>query len=215
VTADLSIDVVVGEVRGIPVPFTTSDMTLISGNGYMYGWSFREATGGQAVQNEGAVVAPVALATIVTITGLAAGTYTVNWTTSLQGAAAAADANNFRLIDTAGTVLNGVNPGVAGEYPQVASVITVPQGSAISIVAIGAGTAAVTYAAEIALTPVVINDALVELQDGGQPLGEIGLGVNQAATVWFGNPGIRISSQIKVHVIFGAVIGVVYAGFDK
>src|SRR5260370_30002121 len=120
-------------------------MTLISGNGYMYGWSFREATGGQAVQNEGAVVAPVALATIVTITGLAAGTYTVNWTTSLQGAAAAADANNFRLIDTAGTVLNRVNPRVAGGYPQVASGINVPQGRAINIVAIGACTAAVTY----------------------------------------------------------------------
>jgi hypothetical protein len=55
--------------------------------------------------------------------------------------------------------------------------------------------------------------ATVELQDGGNPLGEIQMAAGAVSNAWFGNPGVEIRSQIFLHVVAGSVTGAVYARY--
>lgn len=104
-TAELSLDVVTGPIRGLQVPVTTVDVTLIQADCVLFGWSLRETTG-----------------------------------------------------------------------------------------------AAV---------------ATVEIQDGGAPLGEIGLAASGVDTKWFGPFGIHVSGKITAHIVAGSVTGVVYVAYSN
>jgi hypothetical protein len=212
---ELSIDIEVGSVRGIPVSVTAVDAVLLIGSGTLMGWSLRDASSDVPTSVEGSVTSPGAGATIATTAASAAGTYLVNWSTELTGAAAAADANNFEVTDNAGVVLVSLNGGVAASFPQPQVEVTIPQGSVVAVKAIGAGTAGVTYGAQLSLEPVAAGNYIAELRDGGQPLGEVSSAASGVDSVWFGPMGVRISNGITLHVISGTLTGVVYAGFDK
>lgn len=194
----------------VTVQPTSTDVTILQGGGAICGWSLRDVSNTQATQNSGNAVAPLAGATIVQLTGLAAGTYTVEWTVGLQGAAAAADANNFELFDTAGNVIASVNPGAAGEYPQVNAVVTVAAGATIGIKAIGAGTAGVTYSADVAIAATANVQTVVEFQDLGNAVGESVMVPQPSDTEWFGFPGVRVNGKLVLHVVSGTVAGAVY-----
>jgi hypothetical protein len=207
---EIDIDVTVGGVMAVPVTSTVVDVTPFPGSGNLAGWSLRDAS--SAVPNEvsGLVVAPGAGATIAQLAALPAGEYAVNWTVGLQGAAAAADANNFELFDTAGNVLASVNPGAAGDYPQAPVTLTVAAGQTIGVKAIGAGTAGVTYSADISIDPTAFPETVVELQDGGSIIGEVSFQSERASTQWFGTQGPYLNAGVKLHVVSGAVVGVIY-----
>lgn len=214
-TADLSIDVTVGQVRGIPVPVTSADQVLLTGPGRLYGWSLREASGDISQAVEGSAAAPAAGATIATLTVAQAGIYTVAWSVELAGAVAAADANNFGLYQNGILRLQSLNPAVVGAYPQPGIQLTVAAGDVIAIKAIGAATAGTTYSASESVIPANTVNAVVELQDGGQPLAEIGIPVGGTENRWMGPVGVNISNQVKLHLVSGTVVGVVYAGFER
>jgi hypothetical protein len=212
---EFSLDVTVGSVRGIPVSATAVDVPLLTGPATLMGWSLRDASSDVPVQVEGSVVAPGAGVTIATTAALAGGTYVVNWSVELIGAAAAADANNFEVTDSAGVVLVSLNGGVAANFPQPQVEVTIPQGTTVVVKAVGAGTAGVTYGAQLSLEPLAAGNYLAEIRDGGQPLGEVSSAASGVDSVWFGPMGVRVSNGITLHMINGTLVGVIYAGFDK
>ena len=202
-------------IRPLPVPPTSVDVIPLLGPAFLFGWSLRDATGDLTAVNEGALLSPGAGATIVTITGLQAGTYQIEWTVELLGAAAAADANNFKLVSSAGLLLNSLNAGAAGSYPQPNVQAVVGAAGSVSVQAIGAGTVGVTYLAQLVLIPVLFGNTVVEIQDGNQPLGEVALGQGESDTTWFDDPGLTIRNEIKVHMVSGLVTGTIYARYQR
>ena len=209
------VDIGVGDVIALPVGPTAVDVTPLTSDGILMGWSLRESAGEAPANGEGSVTSPAAGATIAATPALAAGTYTVNWVVSLAGTLAAADANNFQLRHGTTAVVNSVNLAVAGEYLQAQAQVTVAQGETINVIAIALATVGAIYTAQIDATVSLSVGADVELQDVNSPLGEIGLLTSDGETEWFGPFGVRIYGQIKVHVISGQVTGVIYAALIR
>lgn len=214
-SAEVDITVVTEPIRGIPVAATAVDVVPINGPCQLYGWSFRESTGELPGQGAGTVASPGAGATIATTAALPAGTYDVSWQVELQGAAAAADANNFQLVDSAGVVVGSINPGAAGIFPQEDVEVTTTAAGAILVRAIAAGTVGVAYSAQVSALPEIGPACTVELQDGNQPLGESSMQAQGTDTQTLPGDGLKVSQQVKVHVIQGTVSGVLYARFEK
>lgn len=204
-----------GNVAALPVLPTSADVTLITSDCRLVGWSLRDTSTPVPAQAEGAVISPGAGVAIVNLAGLKAGVYDITWSVALQGAAAAADADNFKLIANNVTVENSVNAGAAGSYPQTGARVTIVAGNSVSINAIAAGTVGVTYLAQIEITPTPVAASVVEIQDSGNILGEISLPPGGSETHTMQHPGIPCQGQIKVHVISGAVTGVVYARLSR
>jgi hypothetical protein len=213
--SEVTIEIETGPVRPLPVPATVSDKTLITGKCRLYGWSLGDASAAAPAQNTGSAVAPAAGATIASITGVSGGSFDVKWTVELTGAAAAADLNNFVLTNNAGNILASVNPAAAGTYPQQPAEATMAFADTVSVKAIGAGTAGVTYTATIELVPQTRNTSVIQLLDGGIVLAVIDIPPNGSDTKWFGPMGIHIASGIAVHPNPGFVVGSVYAHFHR
>lgn len=205
----------VGDKRPLTVAPTAVDVPVYSGEGYLAGWSLRDVSGDAVVDVSGSVVAPGAAATIATTAALPAGTYTVTWAVGLQGAAAAADANNFQLMNGAGQVLVSVNPGAAGDYIQAATEVVVTAGQTVSVKSIGAGTAGVTYSADLSLDPTQEIETIVEIQDGSGILGEISFQNQRSQTNDLGYPGVLLAGQVTLHVVSGKVTGAIYVVSDQ
>lgn len=207
---EIDIDVRLGGVLSLTVLPTSVDVTILQGGGRLAGWSLRDASNTVALEASGNQVAPAAGTDIAALTGLPAGTYTIEWTVALQGAAAAGDSNNFQLYDTAGNVLASVNPGVAGEYIQPNAEVTVAAGAKIAIKNIGVGTAAVTYSAELVLSPTIEVQTVVELVDNADIKGEAAFVTRDSNTEHFGPDGPPINGKLVLHVVSGTVTGCVY-----
>lgn len=213
----MEIDVEFGGSGSIPLPLNaeTTDRVLITGPVYLRSYSVRDAQGNVPVAANGSVVAPAAGATIATTAALPAGAYTVTWTVGLLGAAAAADANNFQLLVGATVIEPSLNPGAAGDYPQLAVEVNVPQGTAILVKAIGAGTAAVTYSADLEATPTGEVETIAELLDGSRPVSEISFRNERTKDADYGRPGVCIETQLNLHVISGSITGSVHVTYDN
>ncbi len=213
--SEIEIDITAGPVRVLPVLVTAVDVLLLNGPCELAGFSLRDATGDVPAAAEGSVISPAAGATIVTLAGLAAGTYLVNWEVELSGTLAAADANNFQITRPSLAAVGSVNLAVAGVYPQAPLEITVPSGGFISILAIGLATVGAVYSAQLTLTPVATPNTVAELQDGNNPLAELSLGGGVADSRWYGSGGLKVRNRINLHIVSGAVTGAVYARFAK
>ena len=210
---DVEIDVTIGGVKHLPVPSTSTDFAISGFFPKLYGWSLRESSAAAPVEASGSVVAPGAGAAIVTTAALAGGTYDVQWSVGLQGAAAVADSNNFQLFSGATLLETSVNPGVAGEYPQQTVRVTVAAGTTLSIKALGAGTAGVTYSATITATPDPLVGFTAEWQDEGDACGEPNADFQESSTAWFGPQGVILNGALKLHLITGTCAGTVYVGY--
>jgi len=213
----VEIDVNIGRQAGhvLPIPITTQDIVLLTGDGYLSGWSIREASGASPADVRNSVTSPGALATIATTPALGAGVYDVIWSVELSGTLAAAEANNFQLMNGAAVVAGSENGIVAGVYPQPDTRVTVVAGSTVSIQSIGAGTVGAVYTGDVSVTPDPFFGAVVEIQDSTGPIGESGMDLQDSDTEWFGSPGIPIRGQILLHVVTGTVTGCVYATYYK
>lgn len=213
--SELSVDVVAGAVRAIPVPATTVNASILQGNSYLMGWSFRDAGPVASPSAEGSVTSPAAGATIASTTAIPMGEYTINWTVSLAGTVAAADANNFGLYVNSTLVETSVNLGAAGEYPQPPVTYNIPQGATVSVKVLALGTVGAIYTAAFALTPISITDNAFELYDGSQLLGEGSMPTGGASSQSFAPLGIRVYTGINLVMISGAIQGTVNALFEK
>lgn len=207
---EIDIDVELGGTIAFAVTATSTNVTILQGAGRLAGWSLRDLSSAVPISKRGTAAAPAAGATIATTGALAAGTYTVNWSVELDGAPAAADENNFQLFNGASPVVISINPGVAGVYPQPPSEIIVTAGNTVSIKSVGAATAGVNYTANLTLTPVAVDDAVVEFVDGNNPIGETSLGALRYDTEWFGTAGPKIQQTLTMNVVSGSVVGAVY-----
>ena len=201
----------------IPFPLNavTADQVIITGPAYLRSYSVRDTQNNSPVQANGSTVAPAAGATIATTAALPGGTYAVSWTVGLLGAAAAADANNFQLLVGATVIEPSLNPGAAGDYPQLAVEVTVPAGTAVLVKAIGAGTAGVTYLAELEVSPSGEIETIAELLDGSRPVAEISFRNEYTASADYGKPGICIETQLNIHMIQGTITGSVHVSYDR
>lgn len=199
----------------MPVNGATTDQVIITGPAYLRSYSLRDTSTAVPAQASGSTVAPAAGATVTTTAALPVGTYSVSWAVGLQGPAAAADANNFVLVDSAGNVMVSVNPGAAGEYQQVAVEVTIPQGTTIAVKAVGAGTAGVTYSADIECTPTGEVETLAQLLDGSRPVAELSFRSERVRDRDYGKPGVCIETQLNLHVIQGSITGSVHVAYDR
>ena len=209
--AEITVDIDTGSVAALPVPPTAADVQLIASDCRLIGWSFRDTTTPAPAQSESSVLSPGAGAAIVTLSGLRAGVYDVTWVVSLQGVPGAGDADNFQLKNGAAVVEGSINAGGAGTFPQGGARITVAANGTVTVIAVAAGTAGVTYLASVELTPTMVAATVVEIQDTGNILGEVSLGPGQSETDAISSEGIPCQGQIKVHMVSGNVTGVVYA----
>lgn len=207
---EIDIDVRLGGIISESVQPTSADVTILQGGGRLAGWSLRDASSTVAMEASGNQVAPAAGTDIAALTGLPAGTYTIEWTVALQGAAAAGDANNFQLYDTAGNILASVNPGAAGEYIQPNAEVTIAGGSKIAVKNIAVGTAAVTYSVSLVLSPTIEVQTVVEFQDNADIKGEVAFVTRDSSTEHFGSDGPPINGKLVLHVVSGTVTGCVY-----
>lgn len=209
--SEITIDVESGEIIPLSIPLTSSDITLTTGVAWLCGWSIREASGDSATAVEANLVSPGAGAVIATSAALAVGVYDVAWTVELIGAAAAADANNFALFVGGVQITASVNAGAAGVYVQPNVRVNAGAGATVQIKAIGAGTVGVTYSVSVSIVPANQVDAAIEIRDGRNPVAEIGVPVAGVSSQSFGVHGLKIRSDITLHIVSGVVTGAVYA----
>jgi len=108
---------------------------------------------GQTTTTNGITGIAPGAGTTITSQVLTAGTYTVNWTAELTGAALAGDLNNFGLYLGASLIAQSENLAVVGEYPQPLETVIVPGGGGtLAVKNIGAGTVAAIYGAQLETT---------------------------------------------------------------
>jgi hypothetical protein len=208
--AEVNVDITVGGCLPFTVVPTSADATIMPGAGTLNGWSLRDVTPDVPSENSGQQVAPVANTIIAQLTGLAAGTYQIQWTIGLQGPAAAADANNFKLNANGVQIETSVNPGAAGEYVQPVTEVTVTAGQSVSIQNIGAGTAGVTYSATLTISPTFELEAVAQLLDNNASIGEITFQGERAQSQWFGTDGPIIQGGLVLHIVKGTITGAIY-----
>lgn len=209
------IEFVQGDIYAIPLAQSLSDTLLVNGPCRLNGWSLRVEGVSTPQEFEGSAVAPLAGGNVLAPQGVPDGVYDVSWQVQLIGPAAAADQDNFKLVLPDGKTLISANPGAAGTYPQEGVQTSAFVGGQVSVVAVGAGTAAVTYVAQVTFTPSKGVSTRVEIQDGNQPLGEVSILEDQTDTRWFGVPGIRVRQRVFCHVITGLPSGCVYVTLDR
>lgn len=213
--SELEIEVSLGHIRAIPATVGVFGQSVLAGPGELMGWSFRESGAETGLAVEASLVSPGAGAAIATLSNVPAGVYNVTWTVQLIGAAAAADQDNFVLKVGATNIAVSLNAGAAGQYPQIPLQVSLASLQNVTVNAVGAGTVGVTYAVQLALTPATTGQAVVELRDGNQILGEVTAGTAGSLTQWFGPEGITFLNQIFVQPVTGQMTGVVYARFGR
>ena len=209
----LEVSISEGRVRAIPVPLTSTDFQVISGPAILVGYSIRDGSGDAAQEGSAQVVSPAAGQTIISVTGLPAGDYQIQWTVELEGAPGAGDADNFKLTSSGGMNNHSINLGVAGEYPQAGIPATIGAGGNFKIVANAAGTVGVTYGGQLAVTPIAAGNAVVEIQDGNNPLAEVATSDSGVSSLWYGDAGLACRNEIFIHVVTGIIVGAVYVRY--
>jgi|SRR5579871_48457 len=109
----------------------------------------------QSVENAGSQTSPAAGTTIATVT-VPAGNWQISWTVSVAGTVAAADRNNFSLVQGATTILTSENGIVVDqEYPQEPVEIVVPTGGqTIKITNTALATTGAIYTAQLSVVPI-------------------------------------------------------------
>lgn len=186
----------------------TAGTVLANGPKRLMGWSL---VSGAAVtaEGQGRVVAPAAGATIASVVAAVAGDYLVTWSVELDGAAAAAELNNFNLNNGASAVLVSDNPAAAGTYPQPGVVITAAAGATIAVKAVGAGTAAIGYSAQVEIG-LLAGGAIGSVLDGGQVVGVASTGQDQTDVQWMGPQGVYVGTSLAVLATAGKLSGCLY-----
>lgn len=181
---------------------------LANGPKRLMGWSI---VSGAAATTEvqGRVVAPGAGAAIATTGALTAGDYLVTWSVELDGAAAAAELNNFQLLNGAAVVLKSDNPAAAGTYPQPGVVVTVAAGGTISVQAVGAGSVGIGYSAQITVA-LLAGGGIGQVLDGAQIVGVISTGQDQTDVQWMGEDGVYVGTSVAVQASAGKLSGCLY-----
>lgn len=211
----MDVDIETSRVLAYDLAALSSGNAVVSGPARLMGWSVRDAGLENNQENFGSVVAPAAGTVIAQLPAIQQADYTISWQVQLIGAAAAADQDNFGLYAGAVLLETSQNAGAAGVYPQTQTAFYDEFGQALAVKAIGAGTAGVTYSAQINIVPIGFAGPIVQLQDGNQELAEVYSPIFGADTRWFGPSGICVMNQIKVTVNVGKLAGAIYVKLER
>jgi hypothetical protein len=199
-----------GQARPVTVPATSlgSSVPVITSSCRLCGWSLA-AQDVTDPANTGSFTSPGAGQVIATMT-LAQGEYDLEWIVALGGTTSASEVNNFGLNVGAAQVAVSVNGSSSGSsYTQDTVTIRVPAGGAtVTITAIGAGTAASVYRAQMVAGGHIPAQGV--FTDGAQIVGVFGIAAGLAETKWLGGDGVYIGTQLNMQVNSGTVSGVVY-----
>lgn len=211
----MDVDIETSRVLAYDLAALSSGNAVVSGPARLMGWSVRDAGLENNQENFGSVVAPAAGTVIAQLPAIQQADYTISWQVQLIGAAAAADQDNFGLYAGATLLETSQNAGAAGVYSQTPAAFYDEFGQALAVKAIGAGTAGVTYSAQINIVPIGFAGPIVQLQDGNQELAEVYSPIFGADTRWFGPSGICVMNQIKVTVNVGKLAGAIYVKLER
>lgn len=196
--------------RPVTVPATAAPASapLITAPCRLVGWSLAAGAVFGTQPAEARVVSPGAGAAIVTLL-IPTGSWSIAWTVQLDGAAAAADENNFQLFAGLVAADTSVNAGAAGTYPQapVLSLVTAAT-LLLSVKTIGAGTVGVGYTADILATPSSAGTG--QINDSGQPLAFVGAPPGGTDTRHLGKHGLYVSTSLALQVNSGTLQGVIW-----
>jgi hypothetical protein len=209
------IAVAAGAIRPITVPATSGILSILPGDGYLMGWSFRDVTSTKGFAADGSVTAPGAGTVIATSAATIFGNYQISWTVSLEGAAAAADVDNFGLYVGATLIATSVNPGAQGNYPQPVVEEMVAFGQTVSIQAIGAGTAGVEYTADMFGETQGTLSSYFRFNDGTRIVGEGSMQSGESTSQNFGSFGLKIYTGLTLDVLQGSIEGSVNMMYNK
>lgn len=212
---EIDVDIESGEVRAIDLADIVAGKTLISGPARLMGWSVRDSGPQNATETQGQVLSPGAGAVVATLAGIAAADYDIRWQVQLIGAAAAADQNNFALFFGATQLLTSENAGAAGIYPQTQIEQYGGFGANIVVKTIGAGTVGVTYVAQLSGVLRSVSGPVLQLQDDGHEIAEIGAPIFAVDSKWFGPSGIKIRGSLRTIVNVGQVSGALYLRYER
>jgi hypothetical protein len=141
---------------------------------------------------------PGAFQVLATTAAFGPGTYTVSWTLTLSGTPGSADVNNARLVlDGTTFLVESVNAGAAGTYPQAPFTFTVPPGSHTLAMTVG---------------PVNANSgAVYTAAIGGQGNGTASLGPGGHGITWtLGTISVRTAQTVAT----GTCQCTIYVGDD-
>lgn len=208
---ELDIRIDVTDQAAITVLDTTVSETIAAGLISLSGWSLRTTSLQSGQSSEGAVNAPAAGATVLTL-AMPQGQWTLSWEVEVSGTVGAPEVNNFQLLAGAIVLLNSLNGNTAGTpYPQSPITVSIPAGGAnLTIKTINASTVGSVYSASISATPVGAV-AVAEITSGGNPVAEISLPVGGVDTQYFGGGGIVLRSDLTLSVLSGSFRGAIYA----
>lgn len=185
---------------------------LANGPKRLMGWSILSGAA-STTEATAQAVSPAAGATVVTLAGLPAGDYQVSWTVELSGTLAAADANNFQLLNGASVVAASENLAVAGVYPQQGIVVTVPAAGSVTVQAIALGTIGAVYRATLVLS-LLAGGGIGQVLDGGQVVGVVSTGQDQVDVQWMGDDGVYVGTSVAVLASAGKLSGCLYVKDD-
>lgn len=212
---EIDINVETGRIHAIDLADIIAGRILITGPASIVGWSVRDSGPQNHTETFGQVLSPGAGAVIATLTGFAAADYDVRWSVQLEGAAAAADQDNFALFFGATQLLTSQNLGAAGIYPQQQIAQYGGFGANVIVKSIGAGTVGVTYTAQITATLRSVSGPVLQVQDDNREICEIGCPIFAVDTRYFGSGGIPIRGSLKTVVNVGQMSGALYLRYDR
>lgn len=196
--------------RTLPVSAaaTLAQASLLGGPLVMCGWSFNNGANSQQLKQNGSVASPGAGASIASIS-LGNGTYTVEWTVELTGTPGVADVDNVFLHVGAASVAQSSNLGIANDYPQPNSEVTVLSGPLVLKAQTGgAGTVGAIYTVTMTIIPV--DDGTATIFDGQMACAFIGMNTSGVDTQYFGDTGILVENGISVLSTLGTISGVIW-----
>jgi hypothetical protein len=212
---EIEVEVTGGRVRAVFMQGTLIPQEIITGPAWLMGWSYGDLWTTVPGNKSGQVTAPAAGAVIADMGLIAGEAARIDWTVGLAGAAAAGDADNFGLYVGGVLVSQSVNPGAAGSYPQTPYYAVIGAPADIEVKAIGAGTAGVTYAAQLNAMPAFRDNDQYIITDGDNQIAVISGTPDLFDTRWFGPQGIYIQGTLRVHPNPGFGIGTFFIRYER
>jgi hypothetical protein len=207
---DVDIEISVGQID--PIPYTTSDVLApsglaaaanVGGGTFAAGTYYWVVTGTDAY---GETTASNEASAVIALNGTA----TLTWaalppgTTGVKVYRGTAPATENVRVATLGAVTTYTDTGTAGTgaTPPIANTATIGN----TVLNSGSGSCKGWSLRETSGSA----PALLELQDGGVVIAEIGVAQSGVSSQFFGNSGIDLNNQLVVHVVSGVVTGVFY-----
>lgn len=212
---EFNVDITTRSVRALPVVMSTEGQPtglavapVVGGGTFAAGTYFWVITGTDAL---GETTASNEVTAVIALNGSA----NLTWnplpagTTGVNVYRGTASGNENALITSLGNVTQFTDTGAAGsaKSPPTQNTATITDQVIVS------GECQLCGWSLLELTGTARS--MIELQDNGNPLGEVSIAANADETQYFGPVGVEVRAQINLHVVKGSIKGVLYVSYDN